>query len=278
MATNKNKQLDRGALVRWTLLIIIALTNIYVVKNPMLGLLIFFMPVTFAFLHSKKYFGLRNTLIMFAIIIAIGFMGEYLGVHTGKVFGDYFYNSNPKVNGFLVGGVPPLVTMSYISMGYACYMMSRIILGAYGKITGWLMAAVPLLAALFMVVWDLSFDPMSATVNHLWFWEKGGAYFGEPFHNFTGWFMVTGTFFVLITLYLYFFAKSKDYIKKPTKLFLLEPVFLFATSALAIVLKEVLPNPTVLQQNLALIALFGMGTIAAITLLRLASDKTLKTS
>lgn len=269
--------MNRGAAVRWALLIIIALTNIYVVKNPLLGLLIFFMPVTFAFLHSKSYFGLRNTLIMFAIIIVVGFLGEYLGVHTGRIFGDYFYNSNPHVNGFLVGGVPPLVTLSYISMGYACYIMARIILGAYGKIKNWMLVGVPLLAALFMVVWDMSFDPTSAFVNHLWFWPTGGAYFGEPFHNFTGWFMVTGTFFVLITLFLYFYSKPKDY-RKPTKLFLLEPVFLFATSALAIILKEVFPDPTILQQNLALIALFGMGTIAAITLLRLAADRTIKAS
>ncbi len=275
-AKSAGSGLDKGMLARWVILIIIAVTSMYVVKEPLLALIIFFLPVTWAFLHGRRFFGLRNILIMFAIIIVVGFLGEYLGVHTGKVFGDYFYNSNPHVNGFLISGVPPLVTLSYISMGYTCYMMARIILGSYKKLTGWLLLGVPVLSALFMVMWDLCFDPTSSVVNHLWTWPRGGAYFGEPFRNFVGWFLVTGAFFVVISLYLYFFGKTKDYMAKPTKKFLLEPIFLFAASAFAIVMKEVLPDPTLIQQNMALIALFGMGTVAAVTLLRLATDKTVK--
>lgn len=275
MAKSKTQNLDKSTLARWVILVIIAVTNIFIVKQPLLSLIIFFLPVTWAFLHGRSFFGLRNILIMFAIIMAVGYFGEFLGVHTGKVFGDYFYNANPNVNGFLISGVPPLVTLSYVSMGYTCYMMARIILGSYQKLRGWFLLGVPVLSALFMVMWDLSFDPTSSVVNHLWTWERGGAYFGEPFRNFTGWFLVTGTFFVLISLYLYFFAKAKDY-AKPTKKFLVEPVFLFTASAFAIIIREVLPDPTLIQQNMALIALFGMGTVAMVTLLRLATDKTVK--
>lgn len=274
-AKTKPASLDRGTLARWVILVIIAVTNIWIVRDPMLALIIFFLPVTWAFLHGRKYFGQRNMLIMLGIIFVVGFLGEWLGVHTGRVFGDYFYNSNPKVNGFLISGVPPLVTMSYASMGYTCYMLARIILGAYGKISGWLMAGVTVLAAMFMTVWDLSFDPTSSVVNHIWTWERGGAYFGEPFRNFTGWFLVTGTFFLLIGLYLHFFSKPRDY-ARPTKKLLVEPLFLFAASALSIIVKEVLPDPTVIQQNMALIALFGMGTIAVMAFFRLVTDKSVK--
>lgn len=268
--TKKYSKLD---IARWLILIIIAVTDIYFVKNPLLSFLIFLLPVTFAVLHSGNYFGWLNTAIMFAIIIIVGFSGEYLGVHTGLVFGNYYYNPSPAINGFLIGGVPPLVTLSYISMGYCCYVMARIILGTYKKVTGWVMVGLAALAAVFMVVWDMSFDPTSAIVQHLWTWEKGGAYFGEPFHNFTGWFMVTFTFFLIIGLCLWLRTKTKDYIVKPRKLFLFEPIFLFIASATSIVIKEVTPNPTVLQQNLALIALFGMGMIALIATLRLLTTK-----
>lgn len=258
--------------IRWVLIGIIAITAIYKVNNPILGLLIFFLPFTFALLHSRIFFTLRHTLVIFAIIIGVSFVGEYLGVHTGKIFGDYYYNADPKVNGFLVGGVPPLVTLSYVSMGYTCYIMARIVLAAYKKLTGWLLLAVPLLAAMFMVMWDLAFDPTSSVVGHLWLWPRGGAYFGEPFHNFTGWFMVTGTFFVIISVYLYFRAKSKDYIARPSKLFLAEPLALFIANAVSIIIKEAYHNPTIIQQNMALVALFGMGTIIAVVGSRLVTQ------
>lgn len=268
-----NKKYSKLDILRWVILIIIAITDIYFVKNPLLSFLIFLLPITFAFLHSGNYFGWVNTLIMFALIIAIGFLGEYLGVHTGVIFGNYYYNPSPSVNGFLIGGVPPLVTFSYVSMGYTCYILSRIILGYYKKVTGWMVFGIAAMAAVFMVIWDMSFDPTSSIVQHLWIWEKGGAYFGEPFHNFTGWFMVTFTFFVAIGLYLWWRSKSSDYLAKPSKMFLLEPIILFAASAFSIVIKEATPNPTVLQQNLALIALFGMGTIVLIATLRLLTTK-----
>ena len=267
------KKYSKLDILRWVILLAIAITDIYFVKNPLLSFIIFLLPVTFAALHSGNYFGWVNTVVMFAIIIIVGFGGEYLGVHTGLVFGNYYYNPSPSINGFLIGGVPPLVTFSYISMGYCCYVMSRIILGAYKKITGWLVLGVAAMAAVFMVIWDMSFDPTSSIVQHLWTWERGGAYFGEPFHNFTGWFMVTFTFFVVLGLYLWWRTKPKNYLTKPSKLFLFEPIFLFAASAVSIVIKEVAPNPTVLQQNLALIALFGMGTVALIATLRLIMTK-----
>lgn len=90
-----NKKYSKLDILRWVILIIIAITNIYIVKNPVLSLLIFLLPITFVFLHSGNYFGWVHTLIMFVLIIAIGFLGEYLGVHTGVIFGNYYYNLAP---------------------------------------------------------------------------------------------------------------------------------------------------------------------------------------
>ena len=46
-------------------------------------------------------------------------------------------------------------------------------------------------AAALMVLWDLSLDPLRATVENRWIWISGGSYFGVPLGNFVGWFMVT---------------------------------------------------------------------------------------
>lgn len=260
-------------LICWVILIIIAITNIYIVKNPGLSFVIFLLPFTFALLHSFMFFGKKHTLIIFAIIMLTSFTAEVIGVHTGKIFGHYFYNTNPEINGFLIGGVPPLVTFSYVSMGYISYVLARIILAQYKKLQGWMLLGVPILAALFMTMWDMAFDPITSYVQQRWTWETGGVYFGVPFHNFIGWFLTTLTFYCIISVYLHYGSKDKDYIQKPTKAFLALPIVYMAANAFSIVIKETTTNPTELQQAMALIALFGLGMPVAIATFRLAEQK-----
>lgn len=275
MTENKKNKLNTPTL-RWSLLAIIAITDIYHVANPALGFIIFLLPVAFALLHSFAYFGKRHTFIIFSIIAAISYAAEFIGVHYGWLFGHYFYNSAGSVNGFLVAGVPPLVTLSYMSMGYVCYIMARIILGQFGKLKGTNLLGAPMIAALFMTVWDMAFDPVASYVQKRYTWFTGGAYFGVPFRNFVGWFITTFTFFIAITLYLNYGAKIKDFLQKPSRLFLAEAVALMAVNAFSIVWLET-QKPTLLQQNMALIALFGLGTFISITVFRLLDKKLLKT-
>lgn len=264
-------------IIRWAILLVIGITYAYKVANPLLGFIVFLLPVTFALLHSFAYFGKKHTLIMFGLIIAISYAAEYIGVHTGVLFGFYHYNTAGSINGFLVGGVPPLVTFSYVSMGYTCYVMARIILAQFGKLKGWALLGVPVIAAMFMTVWDMSFDPVASYVQQRYIWERGGAYFGVPFRNFTGWFITTVTFFIAISLYLNYGAKVKDILAKPGRLFLAEPVVLMALNALSIIAHETSSKPTILQQNMALVALFGLGTFVVITTFRLLDTRLVKT-
>lgn len=244
--------------VRWAILIAILLTNIWVVHNPGLSFLVFLLPPVWALLHSLELFGKKHTAVIFSIIILVSFTAEYLGVHTGQVFGPYFYNPDHAVNGFLWGGVPPLVTFSYISIGYASYIVARIILGFPGKIKGAAVVGIPILASMLTTMWDMSFDPIASYVHKIYTWYEGGAYFGVPFRNFTGWFLESLVFFGLITLYLQTVPKVKDFMKKPSSIFLAEAVFLMAANAFGTIVKE-FNSPTYVQQAMALIALFGLG-------------------
>lgn len=254
--------------VRWAMLLAIAATNIWVVHNPAIAFVIFLLPAAFALLHSFALFGKRHTAVIFTIIILVSFAAEYLGVHTGKVFGLYFYNPDHAVNGFLWGGVPPLVTLSYISIGYVSYVVARIILGFPGRIKGAAIVGIPVLAAMLTTMWDMSFDPIASYVHKIYTWYAGGAYFGVPFRNFTGWFLESLVFFGLITLYLQTVPKAKDFLKKPSRLFLAEAVFLMAANAMGTIAHE-FSNPTQIQQAMALIALFGMGIPIVIASFRL---------
>jgi putative membrane protein len=249
---------DHLAKIRWAILIAILITNIWVVHNPALSFLIFLAPAVWALLHSFENFGRKHTAIIFSIIVIISFAAEYIGVHTGQLFGPYFYNPSHAVNGFLWGGVPPLVTFSYISIGYASYMVARIILGFPGKIKGAAIVGVPVLASMLTTIWDMSFDPIASYVHKIYTWYEGGAYFGVPFRNFTGWFLESLVFFGLVTLYLQTIPKAKDFLKKPSALFLGEAVFLMAANAFGTIVKE-FNSPTAVQQSMALIALFGLG-------------------
>ena len=258
----------RMAQVRWAMLVVIALSGIWTMHNPALAFILFLLPPLWALLHSFENFGKKHTLVIFGIIMAVSFTAEYLGVHTGEVFGPYFYNPSHAVNGFLWGGVPPLVTFSYISIGYASYMVARIILGFPGKIKGAAIVGVPVLASMLTTMWDMSFDPIASYVHKIYTWYEGGAYFGVPFRNFTGWFLESIVFFGLITLYLQTVPKVKEFMNKPSRLFLAEAVFLMAANAFGTIVKE-FSNPTPVQQALALIALFGMGIPVVIASFRL---------
>lgn len=255
-------------IIRRTILALIAVTDVYALHNSALLFLVFLLPTIFVLMHSFELFGRKHTLVMFALIVVVSFTAEYIGVHTGKLFGLYYYNPSSTVNGFLWSGVPPLVTLSYVSMGYVSYVVARIIFDSPGRIKGAALAGVPLLAAMLMTMWDMSFDPIASYVHKIYTWYAGGAYFGVPFRNFTGWFLESFVFFGLITLYLHFFAKAKDYMQKPGKLFLGEVIFLMAANAFGTISKE-FHSPSVVQQSMALIALFGMGIPIVIASFRL---------
>jgi uncharacterized membrane protein len=56
------------------------------------------------------------------------------------------------------------------------------------------------LSALMMTAWDLPMDPAMVEEGY-WVWKEGGAFFGVPFQNFVGWFLLG---FLICTLFQVF--------------------------------------------------------------------------
>lgn len=82
-------------------------------------------------------------------------------------------------------------------------MLAHVLTGQYTKkLRGKQIFIVPLVAAFIMVMWDLSVDPISSTLQGLWVWTYPGAYFGVPIINFFGWFLLVYLFFQIFALYL----------------------------------------------------------------------------
>ncbi len=191
----------------WVLIAIYAIVTILrrsiapnLLPAPVSTALATFVPLIFLFVHGSLSYRLRDLLVFAAITLLVSNLFENMSVLTRFPFGNYYYTDNvgPKV--FLV---PVLIGPAYVGTGYLAWTIAQVISGATrARLPGHLIFTVPLLAAFMMVSWDLSFDPISSTINHAWIWPDGGSYFGVPFSNFMGWLLTTFVFFQLFAFYL----------------------------------------------------------------------------
>jgi len=154
----------------------------------------------FMIVHGRRTYG-GGPLLTFAVTaFAVGWVFESLSILTGFPFGNYHYT---ELMAPFLGHVPVSVMPAYCLMGYAAWSMARILLGTpEGEIERSLRWAGPPLAALLMVVWDVSMDPLRATVEQRWVWRGGGAHFGVPLENYLGWAFVTWIMFQAFALAL----------------------------------------------------------------------------
>jgi len=157
-----------------------------------------FSMLAFLVLHSRRLYAPGLILAFFIVTGVITWLVETWGMATGLPFGRYQYN---EIMAPFLGSVPVSVLFAYAMVGYLAWSMARIYVGALtpiGRRADLLLT--PILAALFMVIWDVSMDPLRASYEGRWTWLDGGVYFGVPALNFLGWFIVTWMFFQVFAL------------------------------------------------------------------------------
>lgn len=261
-------QKDKFSWIRWVLLALIVITGFISVKSGLLAILVYLLPTIFIFMHGSRFLGKKNIIIFFVVVFAVTFIAEYLGVNTGKLFGEYYYNTIN--NGPLVGGVPPLLMLTYFSITYGTYWVMRIILGDFGIIKGFKIVWLSLLGGLVATLTDLAADPVNSTVNQVYIWTRGGIFFGVPYMNFTGWLIEIAIFFLLVSLIFAYWTKSPKLKALPSKSFQLQPVVLFAAPVLPIILRPIWgEQPADIRAAMSLIALFGLGSLIVAATLRI---------
>lgn len=233
----------------WLIWAILALAFVYIWMpegtNPAIMLLLGEMQVVFAFVHWSTWAGWRTALIGFVIVFGISYTSEFIGTHTGLVFGDYYYSDT--LLGPLIGDVPPLVMLAYFSMGYTSYVLARIIAGGginglYERITGWRLLLIAAMTALIMTFNDLALDPISSTIKGDWTWVNGGAYFGVPIHNFYGWVGTIFVFSVLVGLLLLRKSSATRIARPVPTEFAYQAVTMYAIFMLSTLVKPILGN------------------------------------
>src|SRR5256712_2669330 len=154
----------------------------------------------FTLIHGMKRYPWKGIAVFVVITLIVSGIMENLSILTGFPFGHYYYTEalGPKVT-----LVPILIFPSYIAFGYLAWVLSILIVGGVRRgSTIFTTVAVPLVASLMMVAWDLSLDPIASTINQTWIWTQGGGYFGVPISNFLGWSLTVYIFFQLFALYL----------------------------------------------------------------------------
>lgn len=234
--------------------------------------------------HGTTALGWRGFVVFALATIVVSFTSEAIGVATGLVFGPYHYTDllGPKLI-----GVPPMIQIGYLAMGYASMITGRIILSLIRKpARGWSVLAAALTGAFIMVSWDVAMDPYQSTVVGDWLWHTGGPYFGVPLHNYAGWF---GTVFIFMLLYFMYANRfgeqtRNDLISNQTAFWSL-PVVYYALTAIGIIIIPIIGGVSLpyaspanysgtlqqLEGSMTLVATFVMGTPTIFALCRLRS-------
>lgn len=127
--------------------------------------------------HSKRFYIYAFTIVLTGMIV------EWIGVHTGHLFGNYSYG---ETLGIKIWGVPLIIGINWLILT----MCSTSILA----FTNWPIIIKALFSALLMTGLDLLIEPV-AIANKYWMWE------GEiPSFNYLSW------FFISLALHLGYFA------------------------------------------------------------------------
>lgn len=192
-------------IVLWTMIAVYALGRIsQQYPGPIPVLLIVALqvvpPAIFAVVHASMVYRLRGMLVFMLLCASVGSIGESLSLRTGFPFGHYFFTGlmGPKVF-----DLPVLLVMAYLGIGYCSWVLALLILGYGAKpLSGARALTQPLLASAIMVAWDLSMDPIWASLDRAWVWRDGGSYFGVPVSNFLGWFFTAYLFHQAFAIYL----------------------------------------------------------------------------
>jgi len=137
----------------------------------------------------SRAWGVRQALATAAIVIAAGWVVEFVGHTTGFPFGGYDYTPRFQPQ---VGGVPLLIPLAWMMMMPPAWALAQLITG---KTRG---GAFFLMSAVAMTAWDFFLDPQMVTWGAWVFDEPGAfAYVGLiPWTNFLGWLLASA----LITL------------------------------------------------------------------------------
>lgn len=179
-----NISLSLKSVVNWKIPISIGflwLVHISAIIGISIGYLEFFIPKTplnliLAFIMLVWIFPLHSTknILLTLFFFTAGMLVEWIGVHYGFLFGEYYYGDNlgPKLD-----GVPWLIGVNWAVLVIITGVMANQMFQSRFK---------RILAGAGLMVFLDFFLEVSAPVFDFWVWENGVA----PLQNFIAWFAI----------------------------------------------------------------------------------------
>ncbi|MDH3312061.1 MAG: carotenoid biosynthesis protein [Nitrosopumilus sp.] len=220
----------------------------------------------FSLFHAWYMIGWKKTLLFFVITAGVSWGYEQVGVETGLIYGDYYYTD---YLGYKMGHVPIIIPLAWFMMIYPSYIIANMIFSKkpllhQNKISQ--IIVLSLLSAIVMTAWDFVVDPyLSGPTVNAWVWEKGGAYFGIPIHNFLGWILTT---FSIYLIYRIFESKTTPVENKIPNYSVILPVLAYGLMLVANLIPEEPPE-------LQIIGPIIMGIPIIIAIIRFKQNKEL---
>ena len=147
---------------------------------------------------------LTGILVFSLIAFLIGYGSELIGVHTGALFGNYWYGANL---GLKLMEVPLIIGINWGVLAITSASLThKFVDNIFLKIG---------INSLLLVFFDFIMEPV-AMKSDFWSWENGVI----PVYNYLCWFFVA---FILQTIYLNFFKNRTN--KVLNALFLIQLLF-----------------------------------------------------
>lgn len=125
--------------------------------------------------------GWKRTLLTGLATAVLTWAIEAIGAATGYPFGDYDYTANLQPQLF---GVPLVIPLAWLMMLPPAWVVAQTVVGLVPR---W---AFVLTSAAAFTAWDLFLDPQMVSWGY-WVWENPSGYFGIPWLNYFGWFLVS---------------------------------------------------------------------------------------
>jgi putative membrane protein len=248
---------------------------------PGLRLVVIVVQVGFLLVHGARRYGGRGIGVFVAAGLVISNILENLSIQTGFPFGHYHYTGGGKIF-----QVPWFIGPAYLATGYLAWIVATVLLDDVRRGSPWLTTiGTPVIGAFAMTAWDLAFDPTASTVHQAWIWADGGGFFGVPLVNYLGWTFTVYLFMQVFALYL----RSRGSQPQPQSERSggdLQAVLLYAATTLgyfAVLFND--EHTTVtdatgatwltadIYETSALLAVYGMGFLAVLSLLRIAQRR-----
>lgn len=135
----------------------------------------------------------RSFWLFMGITMVVGFLSEYIGVHTGWLFGEYSYGA---ILGISYDGIPLIIGVNWFIIIYCCGVTMVLVVSRMAKnvpeeqqavYARWGRASVIIDGALLAAFFDWIMEPVAVHLGY-WQWAHPAV---VPVFNYLCWFIIS---------------------------------------------------------------------------------------